>query len=86
MDRWPAIKVKRLDGEGKADYEQRRAEIAAIISGFRKGRFDGPLADKLDVRLEALLSGDGTTVADPYQIIGWEQRPLCAPPRVIQAA
>ena len=74
MDKWPAIRVKRFEGEAKAAYDQRKAEIVAIISGFRKGRFEGPMADKLDLRLDHLLTGDFDEARhDPYGVIGWEQ-------------
>lgn len=87
MDNWPAIKVKRLDGEARATYDQRRAEVAAIIGGFRKGRFEGTLAGKLDLRLEQLLSGDcDGSRHDPYGVIGWEGRPLRPAVRVVEAA
>ena len=56
-DRWPAIKVRRFDNEPDDEYRLRRAEIVAIIDGFRHGRFTGELADQLDERLEGLQSG-----------------------------
>ncbi len=87
MDKWPAIRVKRFEGEVKSAYDKRKSEIVAIISGFRKGRFEGTLAERLDVRLDQLLSGDfDESRADPYGIIGWEQRPLRPVVRVVEAA
>lgn len=69
-DYWPPIKVKRLSGESPLTYEQRKAEIVAIISGFRKGRFEGPIADRLDVRLDELQNGDfDESRSDPYGLI-----------------
>ncbi len=86
-DWWPAIKVKRFSGEPVQAYARRRAEVAAIISGFRKGRFEGALADKLDARLDALLSGDYDEASpDPFGVIGWECRPRVANVRVVEAA
>jgi hypothetical protein len=87
MDKWPPIRVKRFDGEAKPAYDQRKTEIAAIITGFRKGRFEGLMADKLDVRLDGLLSGDFDEArVDPYGVIGWEERPLRPFVRVVEAA
>ena len=68
--------MKRFSGEAAQAYARRKAEVAAIISGFRKGRFEGTMADKLDARLDALLSGDyDETRPDPFGVIGWEERP-----------
>ena len=86
-DRWPAIRVKRFSGEAPQAYGRRRAEVAAIISGFRKGRFEGALAERLDARLDTLLSGDyDETRPDPFGVIGWEARPRTAVVRVVEAA
>ena len=86
-DWWPAIRVKRFSGEAVHAYSRRKAEVAAIISGFRKGRFEGAIAEKLDARLDALLSGDYDEVRpDPYGVIGWEERPRTAVVRVVEAA
>ena len=63
------------------------AEVVAIISGFRKGRLEGALAEKLDARLDTLLSGDfDDSRADPYGVIGWEARPRTAVMHVVEAA
>lgn len=86
-DWWPAIKVKRFSGEPSQVYARRKAEIVAIVSGFRKGRFEGSLADRLDARLDALLSGDfDESSPDPFGVIGWEDRPRTAVVRVVEAA
>jgi hypothetical protein len=86
-DWWPAIQVKRFSGEAKPAYDKRKAEVVAIISGFRKGRFEGALAEKLDARLDTLLSGDfDDSRADPYGVIGWEARPRTAVMHVVEAA
>jgi hypothetical protein len=86
-DWWPAIRVKRFSGEAAQAYARRKTEVAAIISGFRKGRFEGTMADKLDARLDALLSGDyDETRPDPFGVIGWEERPRSAIVRVVEAA
>ena len=86
-DWWPAIRVKRFSGEAAQAYSRRRSEVAAIISGFRKGRFEGGIAEKLDARLDALLSGDyDESHADPFGVIGWEERPRTAIVRVVEAA
>lgn len=86
-DWWPAIQVKRFSGEAASAYARRKAEVAAIITGFRKGRFEGALASKLDQRLDALLSGDFDEARpDPYGVIGWEARPRTAVVHVVEAA
>jgi hypothetical protein len=86
-DWWPAIQVKRFSGEAKPAYDKRKAEVVAIISGFRKGRFEGALAHTLDQRLDALLSGDYDEARpDPYGVVGWETRPRTAVMHVVEAA
>ena len=86
-DWWPAIRVKRFSGEAAQAYARRRAEVAAIVSGFRKGRFEGALAERLDARLDTLLSGDyDETRPDPFGVIGWEARPRTAVVRVVEVA
>lgn len=86
-DWWPAIRVKRFSGEPAPVYARRRAEVAAIISGFRKGRFEGALAERLDTRLDGLLSGDyDESRPDPYGVVGWESRPRAAIVHVVEAA
>lgn len=86
-DWWPSIKVKRFSGEAPQAYVRRKAEVAAIISGFRKGRFEGALAERLDHRLDALLSGDyDESSVDPYGVVGWEARPRTPVVRVVEAA
>ena len=61
--------------------------MVAIISGFRKGRFDGTLADRLDDRLDALLSGDfDDNRPDPYGVVGWDSRPQSPAIHVVAAA
>ncbi len=86
-DWWPAIKVKRFSGEPMQAYAARKVEVSAIISGFRKGRFEGALADRLDARLEALLSGDyDQSRTDPYGVVGWEWQPRTAILEVVEAA
>ena len=79
--------MKRFSGEAPHSYVRRKAEVAAIISGFRKGRFEGALAERLDQRLESLLSGDyDERMSDPYGVIGWDTRPRTAIVRVVEAA
>lgn len=86
-DWWPAISVKRFSGEAAQAYAHRKAEVVAIINGFRKGRFEGALAERLDARLDNLLSGDfDEGRPDPYGVIGWEERPRTAVVRVVEAA
>lgn len=86
-DWWPAIRVKRFTGEAAQAYARRRAEIVAITNGFRKGRFEGKFAEKLDLRLDDLLTGDfDEGRPDPFGIIGWEQRPRHAIVRAVEAA
>jgi hypothetical protein len=67
---WPAIRVKRFRGEARDAYDQRRSEIIAIIEGFRKSRFGSDLADKLDQRLDDLLTGlaEGSR-PDPFGLL-----------------
>jgi hypothetical protein len=54
---WPAIKVERFYDEPLRHYEARRAEIVKIINGFRNGRYEGALADRMEARLVALQDG-----------------------------
>ena len=54
---WPAIKVERFYDEPLAHYEVRRREIVSIVSGFRNGRYEGALADRMEQRLMALQDG-----------------------------
>lgn len=54
---WPAIKVERFYDEPLQHYEARRAEITKIINGFRNGRYEGALADRMEQRLIALQDG-----------------------------
>jgi len=54
---WPAIRVERFYDEPLAQYEARRREIIAIIRGFRNGRYDGAVADRMEQRLMALQDG-----------------------------
>lgn len=54
---WPAIKVERFYDEPLAHYEARRKEIISIITGFRHGRYDGVVAERMEKRLVALQDG-----------------------------
>ncbi|MDB5539312.1 MAG: hypothetical protein JWQ89_1039 [Devosia sp.] len=54
---WPAIKVERFYDEPLSQYEARRKEIVSIIDGFRHGRFEGAMAERLEQRLVALQDG-----------------------------
>jgi hypothetical protein len=54
---WPAIKVERFYDEPLAHYEARRKEIVSIITGFRNGRFEGAIAERMEQRLVALQDG-----------------------------
>jgi hypothetical protein len=54
---WPAIKVERFYDEPLKHYEARRAEITTIINGFRRGRYTGELAERMEQRLVALQDG-----------------------------
>lgn len=54
---WPAIKVERFYDEPLKHYEARRAEITTIINGFRHGRYDGAVAERMEQRLVALQDG-----------------------------
>ncbi len=54
---WPAIRVERFYDEPQAHYEARRAEIITIITGFRHGRYEGELAERMEERLVALQDG-----------------------------
>ncbi len=57
-DSWPKIRVKRFYQEPDAEYARRRDEIVYIVDGFRRSRFTGTLAERMDARLDGLLSGD----------------------------
>ena len=54
---WPAIKVERFYDEPLVNYEARRREIVTIITGFRHGRYEGVVADRMENRLMALQDG-----------------------------
>jgi hypothetical protein len=54
---WPAIRVERFYDEPLAHYEARRREIISIITGFRNGRYEGAVADRMEQRLVALQDG-----------------------------
>ena len=70
---WPAIRVKRFHGEPLEAYEQRRAEIVAITEGFRKSHFAGDFAEKLDRRLDDLMTGlADDSQPDPYGLLHTE--------------
>jgi hypothetical protein len=51
MDQWPAIRVERFDGETWDHYQRRSAEVKEIIQGFRKLRFTGDVAERMEERL-----------------------------------
>jgi hypothetical protein len=84
---WPRIAVKRFHGEAQRSYEQRRAEIVAIMEGFRKSRFSNELAEKLDQRLDDLLTGlaDGSR-PDPYGLLRAEETRQPARPSIYLVA
>lgn len=54
MDCWPAIRCERFDGETAEHYVRRSTEVREIIQGFRKLRFDGELAERMEQRLMLL--------------------------------
>ncbi len=54
---WPAIRVERFYDEPLAHYEARRREIISIITGFRNGRYEGVVAERMEQRLVALQDG-----------------------------
>ncbi|AKR55063.1 hypothetical protein GCM10011321_17490 [Youhaiella tibetensis] len=54
---WVRYKVPQVAGETEEAYEQRRAEIDAIIEGFRWNRFSAEESDAMEKRLQALKSG-----------------------------
>jgi hypothetical protein len=53
-DEWPRISCPRFDGESERDHSRRAARIAEITTGFRKGRYRGDIADRLERELVAL--------------------------------
>ena len=53
-DEWPRISCPRFDGESEHDHNRRSARIAEIMTGFRKGRFHGDVAERLERELTAL--------------------------------
>lgn len=54
MDEWPAIRCPRFDGESQDGYRRRQAEFLEIVTNFRRGRYVGAVADKMEARLERL--------------------------------
>ena len=54
---WPAIKVERFLDEPLEHYLKRRDEIVTIIGGFRRGRYTGAVAERMEHRLIALQDG-----------------------------
>ena len=54
MDSWPAIRCERFDGEAMDHYQRRSAEIREIIQGFRRLKYDGETADRMEQRLVLL--------------------------------
>jgi hypothetical protein len=63
-DHWQPVRVRRLRREPAFKYERRRDEIVQIIDGFRSGQFRGWIAERLDERLQGLLTGT-VDVNDP---------------------
>jgi len=53
-DEWPRISCPRFDGESERDYARRSARIVEIMTGFRKGRYRGDVAESLERELIAL--------------------------------
>lgn len=56
-DRWPAVRVERFMDEPIDQYVKRRDEIVTIITGFRRGRYTGDTAERMEQRLVALQDG-----------------------------
>lgn len=56
-EHWPAIKVERFHDESQDEYQARRDEIVEIIQAFRRGRYDGAEADRMEARLVGLQDG-----------------------------
>jgi len=54
MDSWPKIRCKRFDGESMDHYLRRSAEVREIIQRFRKLKFDGDIAERMERRLMLL--------------------------------
>lgn len=53
-DEWPRISCPRFDGESEQDHRRRSARITEIMTGFRKGRYRGEMAERLERELTAL--------------------------------
>lgn len=64
MNGWRPVHCERFDGESLAAYTRRAAEIAAIVDGFRNGRYAGDIAEAMERRL--------TELRDPLRAGGYE--------------
>ena len=56
-EHWPAIKVERFDDETLEDYQSRRDEIVTIVEAFRRSRYAGAEAERMEARLIGLQDG-----------------------------
>lgn len=56
-EHWPAIKVDRYHDESQDEFQARRNEIVAIIQAFRRGRYEGDEAERMEARLVGLQDG-----------------------------
>ena len=51
MDDWPSVTCERFDGESLETYLRRSSEVIEIIQGFRRLRYRGEEAEKMEQRL-----------------------------------
>jgi hypothetical protein len=51
MEGWPRILTERFDGESLETYRRRSSRIVEIVTGFRMGRYDEEVADRLEREL-----------------------------------
>jgi len=48
MDEWPPVRCPRFDGESHDAYRRRYDKVIEIVSNFRRGVYQGPLADRME--------------------------------------
>lgn len=48
MDEWPPIRCPRFDGESLDAYRRRYDKVVEIVTNFRRGVYQGELADRME--------------------------------------
>jgi hypothetical protein len=48
MDEWPPIKCPRFDGESLESYRRRYDKVLEIITNFRRGTYEGEIAERME--------------------------------------